>query len=127
MRNFRQFDVWNKAHALTLKIYQFTSEFPTSEKFGLTSQLQRAAASIGANLAEGCGRDTDSDFRRFVQIACGSACEVEYHLILSKDLGLITTEIHEQLNADINEVKRMLVGLTRYLETEATPPRKTAK
>jgi four helix bundle protein len=127
MRNFRQLDVWNKAHTLTLNIYRITSDFPTTEKFGLTSQLQRAASSIGANLAEGCGRDTDADFRRFVQIACGSACEVEYHLILAQDLSLISPEIYEQLNRDINEVKRMLVGLTRYLESETSPSRKTAK
>jgi four helix bundle protein len=127
MRNFRQLDVWTKAHTLALKIYHVTSDFPTSEKFGLTSQLQRASASLGANLAEGCGRDTDADFRRFVQIASGSACEVEYHLILANDLGLIPSEVYEQLNADINEVKRMLVGLTRYLETEIQTSRKTAK
>lgn len=127
MRNFLQLDVWKKAHTLTLNIYQLTSNFPPTEKYGLTSQLQRAAASIGANLAEGCGRDTDADFRRFVQMACGSACEVEYHLILARDLDLIPLEIHDKLNADINEVKRMLVGLTRYLETEIQPSRKTAK
>lgn len=127
MRNFQQLDVWKKAHSLTLSIYQLTSNFPATERYGLTSQLQRAAASIGANLAEGCGRDTDADFRRFVQMACGSACEVEYHLILAKDLGLVSTEIHDKHNADINEVKRMLVGLTRYLESESQPARKTAK
>lgn len=127
MRNFRQLDVWKKSHSLTLSIYRLTVNFPTTEKYGLTSQLQRAAASIGANLAEGCGRDTDADFRRFVQIACGSACEVEYHLILAHDLRLIMKDTYDQLNTSVNEVKRMLVGPTRYLETESPNSRKTPK
>lgn len=120
MRNFRQLEVWKKAHELTLEIYRFTSDFPATERFGLSSQLQRAAASIGANLAEGCGRETDADFRRFVQMSAGSACEVEYHLLLSKDLGLISEEVQSRLDVNINEVKRMLVGLTRYLEKDSS-------
>jgi four helix bundle protein len=82
----------------------------------LASQLRRASASIGANLAEGCGRDSDADFRRFVQMASGSACEVEYHLLLAYDLGLIQKSVYEPLDAQVNEVKRMLVGLSRYLK-----------
>lgn len=120
MRNFRKLDVWKKAHGLTLEIYRLTSDFPATERFGLSSQLQRAAVSIGANLAEGCGRETDADFRRFVQMAAGSACEVEYHLLLSRDLGLISEEVQVKLDATINEVKRMLVGLTRYLESDSS-------
>jgi four helix bundle protein len=77
---------------------------------------KRASASIGANLAEGCGRDSDADFRRFVQIASGSACEVEYHLLLANDLGLLPAGVHQHLDMQINEVKRMLVGLSRFLE-----------
>jgi four helix bundle protein len=118
MRNFRQLDVWKKAHDLTLEIYRLTSTFPSNERFGLTSQLQRASASIGANLAEGCGRDTDADFKRFVHMASGSACEVEYHLLLAHDLKLIEDATHEKLNATINEVKRMLHGLVKYLESD---------
>lgn len=118
MRNFRQLDVWKKAHELTLEIYRLTASFPSHERYGLTSQLQRASASIGANLAEGCGRETDADFKRFVQMACGSACEVEYHLLLAHDLSLISDPVHVTLNANVNEVKRMLVGLARYLESE---------
>ncbi len=105
---------------LTLNIYRITANFPTTERYGLSSQLQRAAASIGANLAEGCGRETDTDFRRFVHIASGSACEVEYHLILAKDLGLIEGQEHNSLSAEINEVKRILVGLARYLSKETS-------
>ena len=120
MRNFRKLEVWKKAHELTLEVYRLTSDFPATERFGLSSQLQPASASIGANLAEGCGRQTDADFRRFVQMAAGSACEVEYHLLLSKDLGLISEDVQSKLDATINEVKRMLVGLTRYLDSESS-------
>ncbi len=127
MRNFRQLDVWKKAHALTLSIYRLTADFPTTERYGLCSQLQRAAASTGANLAEGCGRETDADFRRFVQMSSGSACEVEYHLILARDLDLISEENYEMPNASINEIKRMLVGLTRYLDTAPSSSRKLPK
>ena len=123
MRNFLHLDVWKKAHALSLDIYQITANFPQTERYGLSSQLQRAAASNGANLAEGCGRETDNDFRRFVQMASGSACEVEYHLILAKDLALIDERSHEALNSKVNEVKRMLVGLSRYLNADSTESR----
>jgi four helix bundle protein len=82
---------------------------------------------MGANLAEGCGRETDADFNRFVQIARGSACEVEYHLLLACDLGMLNDDVYESLNADVNEVKRMLYGLGRYLESgiaeKHLPPR----
>jgi four helix bundle protein len=86
----------------------------------LTSQLQRAAASIGANLAEGSGRQTDGDYKRFVDIASGSACEVEYHLLLARDLSLLNEEEYNALNLKVNEVKRMLFGLAQYLQS---PPR----
>ena len=118
MRNFQKLEVWKKSHELTLKIYRLSTSFPIHERYGLTSQLQRASASIGANLAEGCGRETDADYRRFVHMASGSACEVEYHLILARDLGLIDADKHNELNAAINEIKRMLCGLTHYLEQE---------
>ena len=119
MRDFRRLDVWKKTHALTLEVYKLTTEFPPAERFGLSSQLQRSAASIGANLAEGCGRETDADYCRFVQMASGSACETEYHLLLAHDLGLIDDQKHNHLDESINEIKRMLVGLTRFLKNEA--------
>jgi four helix bundle protein len=127
VRNFRELDVWKKAHGLTLEIYRLTATFPNQEKYGLTSQLQRAAASIGANLAEGCGRETDADFGRFIQIARGSASEVEYHLLLAHDLSLVSDIDYERLNAKINEVKRMLFGFNRYLEAESDGRRSPRK
>jgi four helix bundle protein len=117
MRDFRKFEVWMKSHDLTLEVYALTNEFPHSEQYGLTSQLRRAAASVPANLAEGCGRESDGDFRRFVEIAGGSACEVEYHLLLAKDLGLLELEVHRKLDLRINEIKKMLGALARRLRT----------
>ena len=125
MRDFHRLEVWKLAHELTIDIYRLAANFPKSGHYGLTSQLQRAAVSIGANLAEGCGRETDADYRRFVQMASGSACEVEYHLLLARDLELISPENHQQLDARINQVKRMLVGLAKHLDNQ-TPERPTA-
>jgi four helix bundle protein len=79
MRNYRELQVWTKAHGLTLDLYRVTRSFPREEIYGLTSQLRRAASSIGANLAEGCGRRTSSELARFVRIAMGSASELDYH------------------------------------------------
>jgi len=111
MRDFRQIQVWEKAHQLTLEIYQVTARFPKEEFYGLTSQLRRAAASIAANIAEGFGRGGDIELARFLQIAIGSAYEVEYHILLAKDLSIITHEVNDRLQAHIIEVKRMLAAL----------------
>jgi four helix bundle protein len=111
MRDFRQIQVWEKAHQLTLEIYQVTARFPKEELYGLTSQLRRAAASIAANIAEGFGRGGDIELARFLQIAIGSAYEVEYHILLAKDLSIITKELNDRLQARIIEVKRMLAAL----------------
>ena len=112
MQDFRNLEVWNKAHKLTLDIYRLTESFPRAEVFGLSIQLRRAAASIATNLAEGCGR-AQVEFGRFLQIAVGSACEVEYQLLLSRDLGLIRAEQYDALVANVLEVKRMLNGLLK--------------
>ena len=105
MQDFRNLDVWNKAHKITLEIYRLTESFPKSEVFGLSSQVRRAASSIAMNLAEGCGR-TQPEFGRFVQIAFGSACEVDYQLLLARDLGFLPSQSYEAINADVIEVKR---------------------
>lgn len=111
MKDFRNLDVWVKAHALTLRLYQRSGAFPREEIYGLTSQIRRAAASIGANIAEGCGRGTDADFARFLQQAMGSAAELEYHLLLSRDLGFVDVQEHRELEDGVVEVKRMLASL----------------
>jgi len=110
MKDFRNLQVWEKSHHLTLAIYAATRTFPKEEFFGLTSQVRRATASIPTNIAEGCGRGSDADFSRFLQIAFGSACEVEYHLLLASDLNYLDGETFAKLNEDLISIKRMLAS-----------------
>jgi four helix bundle protein len=123
MRDFRQIQVWEKAHRLTLEIYEATARFPKEELYGLTSQLRRAAASIAANIAEGFGRGGDVELARYLQMAMGSAYEVEYHILLAKDLGIITKEVNDTVQGHIIEVKRMLAAL--LLKVRADSKRKS--
>ena len=118
MKNFRDLKVWEKAHQLTLAIYRATAPFPAEEKYGLTSQLRRSATSVPANIAEGCGRGGDQEFARFLQIAMGSASELEYHLLLCQDLGFLKSSVYEELEKPTVEVKRMLTSLIRKLKAE---------
>lgn len=115
MKSFRSLKVWQLAHALTLSIYGDVRGFPDDERFGLTSQLRRASSSIPTNIAEGCGRSGDSEFRRFLDIALGSASELEYLLQLSCDLRLLPALRYEDLNCQTTQVKRMLTSLIRTL------------
>ena len=89
MQNFKSLKVWQKSHELTLAIYKATANFPKDELYGLTSQIRRACASVPANIAEGCGRTGKAELARFLQVAMGSASELEYHLLLAHDLGLL--------------------------------------
>ena len=118
MRDFRKLAVWQKSHCLTLAVYKTTKLFPKEEIYGLTSQIRRASASISANIAEGCGRKGEPELARFFQIAMGSASELEYHLLLSHDLGLLKTHDYEQLVADATEVKRMLTSFIQKLTAD---------
>src|SRR5262249_55914697 len=111
--------VWQKAHQLTLGVYRFTSKFPRREIYGLTSQIRRASSSIAANLAEGCARNGDAEFARFCFIAMGSASELEYHILLAKDLEFLKSEDYEQLTGQITEVKKMLAALLRKLRADS--------
>ena len=119
MKAFRQLKVSEKAHQLTLEVYRATASFPREEAYGLTSQIRRASASIGANLAEGCGRNGDKEFARFCGIARGSASELEYHLLLPKDLQFLHASLHEKLAAEAIEIKRMLTALIQKLTAES--------
>jgi len=110
LQNFMNLKVWGKAHRLTLAVYRGTKSFPKEELFGLTNQIRRASASIGANIAEGCGR-TDVEFGRFLQFAVGSASELQYHLLLSRDLAFVPEPEYRQLSSQTDDVKRMLVTL----------------
>jgi four helix bundle protein len=120
MQDFRNLEVWNKAHRLTLDVYRLTERFPRTEVFGLSIQLRRGAASIATNLAEGCGR-AQSDFVRFVQTAFGSACEVEYQLLLARDLAIISAEQHDATLAQLLDIKRMLNGLLKRVQRDVRP------
>ena len=118
MQDFRRLKVWQKSHKLTLDVYKTTASFPRNEQYGLTSQIRRAASSIPANIAEGCGRDGDAELARFLQIGMGSASELEYHILLARDLKFIDLETHNRINAQIVEVKSMLAPLIRHLRTK---------
>ncbi len=118
MQDFHNLKVWKKSHQLTLSIYTATANYPKEEIYGLTSQLRRASASIPTNLAEGCGRGSDPDFLRFLWIAMGSASELEYLLLISRDLDYLQPTIHQSLCRDVIEVKQMLASLIKKVKGE---------
>lgn len=118
MKDFRKLAVWRKSHQLTLDVYRATTEFPDIERFGITSQLRRSAASIAANIAEGCGRGSDADLGRFLQMAMGSASETEYHLLLAKDLGYLNDVTAQRLTTNTQEAKRMLASFLQKLKAD---------
>lgn len=117
MRNFRDIKAWKKAHELVLSVYEATRTFPSDERYGLITQARRAAASIPANIAEGCGRDGEVELARFCEIAAGSASELEYHLLLAHDLGFLSQNQHDRLDSEVNEVKRMLNAFIKSLRS----------
>ena len=118
MRDFRNLKVWEKAHHLTLAVYEATATFPRDELYGLTSQIRRSCVSIPANIAEGCGRDGDVELARFLQISMGSASELEYHLLLASDLDLLKASDYDRLRSETIEVKRMLTSFIQKLRAE---------
>ena len=111
-RDFRKITAWQRAHALTLRIYRATSGFPRNERFGLVSQIRRACTSIPTNVAEGCGRSTNNELARFIDIATGSASEVEYQLLPAKDQ-------HTNLSTEVIEIRRMLLAFNKTLRTSS--------
>lgn len=128
MQDFRQLKVWQKAHALTMDIYKVTKDFPKDEIYGLRSQLRRASASVPTNIVEGVSRQTDRSTRGFLDIAMGSAGEVEYLLILTTALGLIPTAISDSsLTPQIQEIRRMLNGFIKRLTSAADSRRRGIK
>lgn len=115
MRNFRELQIWQKSHHFTLKTYLFTRNYPKNELFGLTSQMRRSAASIPTNIAEGCVRNTNPDFKRFLVFASGSSAELEYQLILSKDLEYITEATFNELEMELIEIRKMIHSFIKKL------------
>lgn len=119
MGDFKSLMVWTKAHQLTLRVYWTTAAFPKDELYGLTSQTRRAAASIPANIAEGCGRSSNPESARFMQIALGSASELEYHVLLAHDLSFIHGDEYQSLTLQVVEIKRMLSAFIQKLNAYA--------
>jgi four helix bundle protein len=122
--DFKKLEVWQVAHRVACEIYRETATFPKTEAYGVTAQLRRSASSIAANLAEGCGRNGDVEFSRFVRISLGSATELEYHLLLSRDIGLLTPRAYQGLSAEVLRVQAMLARLNRVLKRA---PRATSR
>jgi four helix bundle protein len=117
MGNFRELKVWRRAQDLALDVYRSTSSFPKEERYGLTAQMRRAAISVSSNIAEGCGRQGDRELARFLHIARGSVRELECQLLLSYELGYMQRDAHAKLDADSQEISRMLNRLIRSFRT----------
>ena len=118
MQDYRKLKVWEKAHQLTLSVYECTLRFPREELYGLTAQMRRSAYSIPTNIAEGAGRAGNADFARFLQMAFGSACELEYQLLLARDLKYLGRETYEELSGGATEIKKMLGALLDKVRKE---------
>ena len=121
MQNYEKLEVWEKSHVLAMEIYRIAGAFPRMDGLALTSQLRRSALSIPANIAEGAGSETPSRFRHFLQISMGSASETRYHLLVARDLQLISLEKFEDLAERISEIRRMLTGLTKQIARRTEP------
>jgi len=119
IKSVEDLQVWQKAHAVTLEIYTVTAQFPSNEKYALADQMRRAASSIGANLFEGSYRTGTNEFRYFANIARGSAGEVKYFLLLSRDLNYITEEKYKFLNQELDSICKMLYGLIKSLNANS--------
>ena len=122
MKNYKELIVWRKAHAMTLDVYSATRSFPKEELYGLTSQLRRSAASIGANIAEGSGRRSNNEICRFLQIARGSASEAEYHILLARDVNLLSEQDFRRLSRQADELQRMLTALIQSFHAVKKEP-----
>ncbi|MCB1024132.1 MAG: four helix bundle protein, partial [Acidobacteria bacterium] len=113
MRDFRQLRVWEASHSVALEIYGVTKSFPREELFTLTSQMRRSASSVPSNIAEGCGRDSNREYARFLQIVMGSAYELDYQILLARDLGYLTPSNFVHINGKIDSIKRQLAVLLK--------------
>jgi four helix bundle protein len=115
MRNFQELNIWIKSHSLTLKIYSVTQSFPKEEMFGLISQMRRSSSSIPTNIAEGCGRNSNPDFKRFLTMATGSSSELEYQLILCKDLKYLSESNFKELSNELIEIRKMIYSFIKNI------------
>jgi four helix bundle protein len=122
MQDYRKLKVWQKSHSRVLRVYNAACTFPEPERYGLTSQMRRAAVSVPANIAEGCARSGRVEFRQFLHISAGSASELDYLLLLGRDLHFLTEKQYEARYSSLYEVRRMLTGLIERLSTNSTNP-----
>ena len=118
MKDFRNLRVWQEAHQLTLQIYRATAKFPREELYGLTSQIRRCSTSMGANIAEGCGKRGNNEFQRYLVIASGSPSELDYELLLAKDLEYLSDQTYQRLYDDLGRFRRMLSSLLQKVDLE---------
>ncbi len=116
MGDYRKLKVWVKTHDLALTVFKDTARFPAVERYGLVSQLRRAVTSVGSNIVEGATRQSDGDMGRFLQMARASLAELEYQLLLGRDVGYFTVERHAEVAKQVDEISRMLVGLMTHLK-----------
>ena len=118
MRDYQKLDFWQRSHKLVLRIYKYTGSFPKEEMFGIVSQIRRCAVSIPSNIAEGCGRNSILELKRFLAIASGSASELQYQLILSYDLSYLTESIFKELNLEIILIRKMIFHYSNKLTAD---------
>ena len=118
MKDFRDLRVWDEAHQVTLAVYRATARFPREELYGLTSQMRRSSVSIGANIAEGCGKRGNNEFQRFLVIASGSASELDYELLLARDLSYLDQQSYCSLHEDLSRLRKMLSALLRKVDAD---------
>ena len=118
MQDYRKLKVWQKSHQLALSTYRETSEFPSSERYGLMSQMRRSSVSIPSNIAEGCGRNTEPEMVQFLDIASGSASELDYQILLARDLRYIDEDNYKKLVYQVHEVRRMLYPFMKKMAPE---------
>ena len=116
MQDFRQLEVWRRSYSLALAVYRATRRFPAEERYGLAAQIRRCSISVPSNIAEGCGRQTDADFRRFLHIAMGSSAELQCQLMLARDLGLLEHQVYDRLLGDVTTTRRLLNALISRLK-----------
>ena len=117
MRDFKKYDIWKEGIHLVKKIYALSQNLPSEEKFGLRSQMSRCAVSIPSNIAEGCGRETEKDFKRFLQIALGSAFELETQIIICNELGFVSNEENAALGSDVKKIQKQITSLINRISS----------
>jgi four helix bundle protein len=116
MHNFKKLDIWIKSMNIVTEIYKITNTFPSCERFGLVSQMQRSAVSIPTNIAEGSAKTSNKDFARFLEMSIGSSFELETELIVSCNLNYIDTIVYENLLSEIAEIQKMIYGFKNKLD-----------